>query len=168
MKYLRKLNVKGFGHIELLVIIATIAVIGGVGSYVMLRKSHADVSPLSVCGSGYAIVKSAPVTGDGKYNSATLYLLKNSGLMKACAVLVSTGSSYGHTKYMRVQIDIFPTRDSNRIVAAGGMDEGQYKYYAGQVYINYGAYAGLTPGYVVGALPYVGSTTLLNGVGSAI
>jgi hypothetical protein len=40
-----KLNAKGFAHVELVMIVVTIAVIGGIGSYVMLKKSHANQLP---------------------------------------------------------------------------------------------------------------------------
>ncbi|HWT55716.1 MAG TPA: hypothetical protein VN031_01640 [Candidatus Microsaccharimonas sp.] len=136
MKHLRKLNTKGFGHVELLVVVITIAVIGGIGSYVMLRKSHADISAATVCGRGYTGFNNGAVGSqldhNGKVGPARVYWLHNTTAQKICAVVISSGSAYGVSKPMKVSITYTNPRTTTTVAS----NRGNFKYYAGPIYVS--------------------------------
>jgi hypothetical protein len=151
MKYFSKLklNAKGFAHVELVMIVVTIAVIGGIGSYVMLKRSHADVlSGSAICGSGYAYPspyslavnnQSTITNARSQQGPARVFVYQNKSAQKLCAVLQSTGTANGVSKTMGIKLQI---RKSNGVVVGTNSNSGTFKYYAGPVYVSYASTAG--------------------------
>lgn len=138
MKYFSKLklNAKGFAHVELVMIVATIAVIGGIGSYVMLKRSHADTISVgaSTCGSGYTLFTTVQLyytnhsTAPAKLK-VYQYINNTTHVYKRCGLLVATGSAFGVAKPMNLE-----GYDNGTYKK----DDGTYKYYAGPMLFKMG------------------------------
>jgi len=130
---MKKLNASGFAHQVLILALVVVAVIGGIGSYIYLRKSSAAVSPAAVCGSGYSIVKSSS-TG-----RSILYVLKNAGAKKFCVINLATGTAYGTSKPM-LAVGFLQNKTTG-IQKNYAQNNGTFKYYAGPVYVSYNGYS---------------------------
>ncbi|MCF6470383.1 spore-associated protein A [Nonomuraea sp. MG754425] len=80
------------------------------------------------CGSGYKLVGTYDISKGGK--QGTLEVRWNAGTGKNCALAYGTGANYGRTAYKGVRIKVHGTS------GWAGSDAGQYKYYAGPVYVT--------------------------------
>lgn len=136
---LPKLNMQG--ATRRLTVVGIMIAIGVMVTAVALPvRSFANVGPESLCGSGYQVVRQTQVPG----RLATAYILKNYNTQTACGVVISTGSDYGVAKQMYAHIYIVSADGNYTLIRNSPSDMGQYKYYAGPVYVSY---AGLPMGY---------------------
>lgn len=117
-----------------LLVAAVVMTFGGVGTYVISRSSAA-VSPASICGSGYSVVKSNTQDTKVKY-----YILKNTSTKKFCVLTVSAGKAYGVSKQMSAKgyLKNKVTGEQYRFAE----EVGSFKYYAGPKYVSYGGVSG--------------------------
>lgn len=126
MKHFKKLNAKGFGHIEMIVAVVAIAVIGAAGSYVYLHKSSAATNYPGICGSGYSYNYTWPLA---KYGKIVVYRKKvDATNYRLCAFTIRTDAAYGVRGTTTVKI-------GNKTPTAS-VDTGNYAYYAGPVYVT--------------------------------
>lgn len=129
---MKKLNLSGFAHWIMPALV--VAVIGGIGTYLIVG-SHADTpTPQSVCGGGYRLV----ATKDARQNTAKTELFVNTSAKKYCALFYATGT-YGISYSRGIEVDLLGTRGPNKnlIVRSGTKSDGKFKYYAGPVYVSY-------------------------------
>jgi hypothetical protein len=139
MKYFSKLklNAKGFAHVELVMIVATITVIGGIGSYVMLKRSHADpLSSAAICGSGYSYVADnniyATINGSEKVLGKAQIFRKqiSSTQVQFCGLTNSSTYTDGVAKTMSITMS---KRKPGGAWSSVGSNSGTFSRYAGPV-----------------------------------
>ncbi|HWT56049.1 MAG TPA: hypothetical protein VN031_03390 [Candidatus Microsaccharimonas sp.] len=134
---MKKLNMKGFGHIELMVAVVAVLVIGGTGAK-LLSASHADstTNASAVCGSGFTKVAAHSMydfTHDGAYGKTGPGLLEfyvNYSTHQVCGFVFSTSPAYGVGKSMHIAVtNIYKSGTTFRNAVA--QQTGTFKYFVG-------------------------------------
>lgn len=162
-----KLNAKGFAHWVIPAFV--VVVIGGAGSYVYLHKSSATIDGASVCGNGYKYLYSVGlatwVGSTPSYKPASVQVYKNTSVQKFCMLNMATGNAYGVVKPMSIKLNI-ENAATHKVVVSGGSDSGNFKYYAGPVYVKYTGYTSSSyKTHVVASMTYKNVTSSASNYG---
>jgi hypothetical protein len=91
----------------------------------------------SVCGSGYKLVGVIPMVAEyPRYpaKGGEIEVFYNASAGKNCLITQSLGAWYGVSKHMAVQGCVISS-DRRRCVSKVPVDQGNFKYYAGPIYL---------------------------------
>jgi hypothetical protein len=130
---MKKLHDAGFVHLEIVIVVTVMLAVGAVAGYLVKNKTHADTNGAAVCGANYVKYDGTPLPNFGYDNpQAAVRLFENSGKHTICALLVSLNKADGVSKPMTLTLD-YTYKDGKQ---GSKKDSGNYKYYAGPLYIS--------------------------------